>query len=87
MPRKRTSKNANLLLSPYGICLVCDAEVQFPGLDGYKCSQCGWLKLTEISLILKKRAAQIKAKHKDLTRAAANLSPVENLEIVALNSA
>ncbi len=38
----------------YGLCAVCEAPVQYPGLCGYKCSSCGWVKMTEIAMLLKK---------------------------------
>lgn len=51
----RSSKKAQTLLARYGICAVCEAPVQYPGLDGYKCGVCGWIKVSEIALLLKKR--------------------------------
>jgi len=45
-PKNRISPKKVLpLLSsdfPYGQCR-CGKAIQIPGLDGYKCSQCGWI--------------------------------------------
>ena len=40
----------------FGSCPVCEAPVKIPGLDGYLCSaECGWVKNTEIKLLLRRQ--------------------------------
>ncbi len=29
---------------PYGICHHCEAPIQIPGLEAFKCPNCGWTK-------------------------------------------
>jgi len=47
-PKNRTSSKKAKALPlpnlhfPYGQCR-CEKAIQIPGLDGYKCSQCGWI--------------------------------------------
>lgn len=48
--------------SPYGKCPICEREVVIPGLCGYKCISCGWIKQFEIALLLKKQAKKIATK-------------------------
>lgn len=58
----RTSK-----LFPWGHCPVCDGKVVYPGLDGFKCAGCGWLKNTEVEMLLRKQARKLAKAHKHVT--------------------
>jgi hypothetical protein len=31
-------------LAPYGICHQCEAPIQIPGLEAFKCLNCNWIK-------------------------------------------
>jgi hypothetical protein len=104
MPRKRTCKTANsqsafgkedsfpkrdVLLSNYGQCPVCEAPILYPGLDGFKCRDCGWLKVTEIALILKKRATALAKYTKQNPPKAVDANPsslFNNPAIIAITS-
>lgn len=74
--------------APYGQCPVCVSPIVYPGLDGFKCSDCGWLKVTEVALIQRRRAAQARSTKQNFTSAAGvvSLNSAENPEIVAFNS-
>ncbi len=85
MPRKRTSRKANSLLSAYGQCPVCEAPIVYPGLDGFKCRDCGWLKVTEVALAIKKRATALAKYTKQNSAKAVDTSP--SLSSVLNNSA
>jgi hypothetical protein len=53
----------------YGQCPVCVSPILFPGLDGFKCSECGWLKTSEITIAIKKRTARVRSTKQDSTSA------------------
>jgi hypothetical protein len=75
--------------APYGQCPVCVSPIVYPGLDGFKCVECGWLKTSEIALIQKKRALLARSTKQSLTSNAGVVYPsssVENPEIVTCNS-
>jgi tRNA(Ile2) C34 agmatinyltransferase TiaS len=36
-----------LKLSKYGVCHRCQSPIEIPGLDGFKCSKCGWMRRPE----------------------------------------
>jgi rubredoxin len=52
---KRSGKKA---ADEYGSCPICTAPKEIPGLDGFKCVSCGWIKESEVQLLVKKRQAK-----------------------------
>jgi hypothetical protein len=72
----------------YGICSVCSTAIIYPGLDGYKCESCGWLKVSEVALTLKKAAALAeRTQNKSKANAVGQNSGISKISpIIALDS-
>jgi hypothetical protein len=57
--------------APYGKCHRCEAAIEIPGLEAFKCSACGWVtrkepKLTEAKEIKVVSFAPVQPKQLEL---------------------
>jgi DNA-directed RNA polymerase subunit RPC12/RpoP len=59
MPRNKAK------ISDYGTCWECQSPVEIPGVDAFKCPQCGWKKATQKTVYKESNNSQRRSRIKN----------------------